>query len=88
MEIIKQNNMPRKILVLIIAIRSNPFEIFFVNIWVTIRIGTENKNNSSIENTFTDEVIIKNQKDNPAVTASALNLGDDEFILYWIDKCN
>jgi hypothetical protein len=32
-------------------------------------------------------VIIKNQKENPAVTASALNLGEDSSILNWIDEC-
>ena len=34
------------------------------------------------------EVIMKNQKDNPAVTARDLNLGDDEFILYRINEGN
>ena len=33
------------------------------------------------------EVIIANQNDNPEVTASDLNLEEEEFILYWIDKC-
>jgi hypothetical protein len=32
-------------------------------------------------------VIIKNQKENPAVTASALNLGEDNSILNWINEC-
>jgi hypothetical protein len=31
-------------------------------------------------------VIIKNQKENPAVTASALNLGEDNSILNWINE--
>jgi hypothetical protein len=32
-------------------------------------------------------VITKNQKENPAVTASALNLGEDSSILNRIDEC-
>ena len=35
---------------------------------------------NSIENTLKLELIIKNQNDNPAVTASDLNLGDDVCI--------
>jgi len=42
----------------------------------------------SMENIDMDVVMIKNQNDNPAVTASDLNLGEDEFILNWIDKCH
>ena len=33
-------------------------------------------------------VIIKNQNDSPAVTASDLNLGELVFNLYGINKCN
>ena len=40
----------------------------------------------SMENTSVDDVMMKNQNDNPAVTARDLNLGDDAFILNWIDK--
>ena len=42
----------------------------------------------SIENTSVEDVMMKNQNENPAVTASDLNLGDDAFILNWIDKCH
>ena len=42
----------------------------------------------SMENTSVDDVMMKNQNDNPAVTARDLNLGDDAFILNWIDKCH
>jgi hypothetical protein len=42
----------------------------------------------SMENTSVDDVMMKNQNDNPAVTARDLNLGDDVFILNWIDKCH
>ena len=41
----------------------------------------------SKEKKFNDWEIIKNQNDNPAVTASALNLEDEVFILNRIDKC-
>lgn len=34
----------------------------------------------SIENIPVDDEIMKNQNDNPAVTARDLNLGDDSFI--------
>ena len=43
--------------------------------------------NTSIENKPMDEEIIKNHKDNPAVTAAALNLGDDSSILNRINEC-
>ena len=42
----------------------------------------------STENTSVDDVMMKNQNDNPAVTARDLNLGDDAFILNRIDKCH
>tara|TARA_B100000315_G_scaffold184759_1_gene173845 strand:- start:2302 stop:2481 length:180 start_codon:yes stop_codon:yes gene_type:complete len=42
--------------------------------------------NASIENTPNADVIIKNQKENPAVTANALNLDDEVFILNRIDE--
>jgi hypothetical protein len=43
--------------------------------------------NTSIENKPMDEEIIKNHKENPAVTAAALNLGDDSSILNRINEC-
>ena len=81
------NKIPKKILVLITAKRSNPFEIFFEKIWVVVNTITIKINNISKEKNLVLEVIIKNQNDNPAVTASDLNLGDDVFILYRIDEC-
>ena len=67
---------------------SNPFEIFFTNIWVMLRIDITNMIKISTENIPVDCVIMKNQNDNPAVTARDLNLGDDAFvILYRVDKC-
>ena len=47
-----------------------------------------NINNNSIENRPLTDVIIKNQNENPAVTASDLNLEEEVFILYRIDKCH
>ena len=41
-----------------------------------------------MENTSVEDVMMKNQNDNPAVTARDLNLGDDAFILNRIDKCH
>ena len=43
--------------------------------------------NTSIENKPMDEEIIKNHKENPAVTARALNLVDDSSILNRINEC-
>ena len=33
-------------------------------------------------------VIIKNQNENPAETANALNLEDEFSILNWVNKCD
>ena len=67
---------------------SNPFEIFFTNICVTLKTIATNMIKISMENTSVDDVMMKNQNDNPAVTARDLNLGDDAFILNRIDKCH
>ena len=88
MEIIVPNKIPKNIFVLIIAKISNPFEIFFVNICVTLKTIATNIIRISIENIPVDDVIIKNQKDNPAVTARDLNLGELVCILNRIDKCH
>ena len=73
---------------LIIAKISNPFEIFFANICVTLRTTTTNMIKISIENIPVEDVMMKNQKDNPAVTAKDLNLGELVCILNRIDKCH
>ena len=52
---------------------SNPFEIFFANICVTLRTAATNIIKISIENIPVEDVIIKNQNDNPAVTVNDLN---------------
>ena len=86
MEITVLNKIPKNIFVLIIAKISNPFEIFFVNIWVKLRTSVINIIKISIENIPVDDVMIKNQNDNPAVTARDLNLGELVCILNRIDK--
>ena len=65
---------------------SNPLESLTANIWVTIKIVTTNTASASNENNPTVDVIIKNQKENPAVTASPLNLGEESSILDRIDE--
>ena len=45
-----------------------------------LRTDTMKVINISKENNSTDEIIIKNQNDSPAVTANDLNLGEEEFI--------
>ena len=87
MEITVQNKIPRKIFVLIIAKMSNPFDIFFANICVTLRIIATKMIKISIKNIPIDDVMIKNQKDNPAVTARDLNRGELACILNRVDKC-
>jgi len=74
--------------VLIIAKRSNAVETFNAKIWVMMRTDTTKTINISIENKLVEEVIIKNQNDSPAVTASDLNLEEEVSILYWINKCH
>ncbi len=87
-ETTKTNNIPRKILVLMIAKTSNPFESLTEKIWVkTITIATKTAN-ASKEKTPIVVDIMKNQKENPAVTANDLNLGEESSILNRIDECN
>ena len=72
---------------LTIARMSNAFESFNAKICVMVIINTRKITSASIENKPEAEVIIKNQKENPAVTASALNLAEDNCILNWINEC-
>jgi len=74
--------------VLIIAKMSNAFESFNAKICVMVIINTRKITSASIENKPDAEVMIKNQKVNPAVTASALNLGEESSILNWINECH
>ena len=65
---------------------SKPFEILLANICVIVKtIPTNNAKYSNV-NIPVLLVIMKNQNDNPAVTASDLNLGELVCILDWINK--
>ena len=66
---------------------SNAFESLIAKIWVIDIVIRTKIVNASIENKPVAEEIIKNQKENPAVTAKALNLGDDNSILDRINEC-
>ena len=82
----KTNNIPTKIFVLIIAKISKPLDNFIANICVTAANIIMKIRNASIENIPNADVIIKNQKEKPAVTANALNLGEEVFILNRINE--
>ena len=70
------------------AKKSKTFEIFLANICVIVRtIPTNNAKYSNV-NIPVLLVIMKNQNDSPAVTASDLNLGELICILDWINKCH
>ena len=86
MEITRPKSIPKKIFVLIIAKTSNPFDIFFVNIWVTLKIIPINNNKISKEKKPAVDEIIKNQNVKPALTAIDLNLGELVCILNRINK--
>ena len=66
---------------------SNAFESFNAKICVMVTVNTRKITSASIENKPDAEAMIKNQKVNPAVTASALNLGEDSSILNRINEC-
>ena len=66
---------------------SNAFESLSAKIWVVTIVIATKITNASIENKPVAEEIIKNQKENPAVTARALNLGDDSSNLNRINEC-
>ena len=65
---------------------SRTFDTFIANIWVKIMIPAMNDNTASKENIPIALDIIKNQNDNPAETANALNLEDERSILNWINE--
>jgi hypothetical protein len=88
MEITVPNKIPKNTVVLIIAKMSSPLDIFFAKICVTLRTIATNIIKISIENIAVDDVMIKNQNDNPAVTARDLNRGELVCILNRIDKCH
>ena len=65
---------------LITANISNPFDSFKEKIWVNDIVITRNIPKISKEKLPVADVIMKNQNEKPAVTANALNLGDDNSI--------
>ena len=79
-DITKTNNIPKNIRVFIMAKTSNPFESLTEKICVIATVIARKIPNSSKEKTPIPVVIIINQKEKPAVTASALNLGDESSI--------
>ena len=87
MDTTKINKIPKKIFVLIIANMSNPFESLTANICVIIKTVATNTASASKENNPIADVIIKNQKENPAVTAKLLNRGEESSILNRINEC-
>ena len=80
MDTTKINKIPKKIFVLIIANMSNPFESLTANICVIIKTVATNTASASKENNPIADVITKNQKENPAVTARLLNRGEESSI--------
>ena len=71
---------PKNIFVLKIANTSNPFESLTEKICVINKIEITKIAKYSKWKTFNENVIIKNQKDKPAVTARLLKRGDDNSI--------
>jgi len=71
---------PRKNFVLTIENKSNALEIFEEKIWVIVIKDITNIENTSIEKIPRPNVMIKNQKDNPAVTVRDFILGEVSFI--------
>ena len=86
METTNINKIPRNIFVLTMANTSRTFDTFIANTWVKIMIPAINDSIASIENIPVAVDIIKNQNDNPAETANALNLEDERSILNWINE--
>tara|TARA_B100000029_G_scaffold419392_1_gene424882 strand:+ start:492 stop:716 length:225 start_codon:yes stop_codon:yes gene_type:complete len=74
--------------VLIIAKISNALEIFDEKICVKDNNEITKMRKISIEKLPIAFKIIKNQNENPAVTASDLNRGDDNSILNRINECD
>ena len=71
---------------LIIANISKPFDSLTAKICVIIKVSVAKIMSASKENNPVIEEIIKNQKENPAVTVNPLNLAEERFILNWINK--
>ena len=85
-EITKMNNAPRSILVLITANISKPHASLKESIWETVNTIAIKISKISNENNPNVVVNMKNQNDKPDATAIDLKRGDDNSILYRIDK--
>ena len=71
-----------------IAKTSNALESLIEKICVKTKTITTKTANASKEKTPITVDITKNQKENPAVTANDLNLGEESSILNWINECH
>ena len=71
-----------------IAKISNALESLTEKICVKIKTITTKAANISKEKTPIAVDIMKNQNENPAVTANDLNLGEESSILNWINECH
>ena len=66
---------------------SNAFESLSAKICVTAIVIATKITSAARENKPVADEIIKNHKENPAVTTKDLNLTDDSSILNWINEC-
>ena len=73
---------------LMIAKISNTLDSLTEKICVKTKTITTKTASVSKEKTPIDVDIMKNQKENPAVTANDLNLGEESSILNWINECH
>ena len=71
-----------------IAKTSNALDSLTEKICVMTSTITTKTASASKEKTPIAVVIMKNQKENPAVTANDLNFGEESSILNWINKCH
>ena len=70
------------------AIVSRTLDNLLANICEIDTIPRINESIISIEKNPIALIITKNQNDNPAETANALNLGEESCILNWINECD
>ena len=87
-ETTKTKNIPRKILVLMIAKTSNILESLTEKICVKTKTITTKTTSASKEKTPIAADIMKNHKENPAVTANDFALVEENSILNWINECH
>ena len=87
-EITETKSSPKKNFVLKSAKISNTFDTLRERICIKGKTITMKTIKDSIENIPKEVIMTRYQKENPADTASALNLGDDNSILDRIDESN